>query len=49
MDISKANYKSVIDDLDVVNTSKYQPSGNKTYCNIFAQIERFPAELAQQC
>ena len=37
MDISKANYKSVIDDLNVVKTSKYQPSGNKTYCNIFAQ------------
>lgn len=37
MNFHKANYKSVIDDLDVENTSKYQPSGNNTYCNIFAQ------------
>ena len=37
MEISKENYKKVIDDLDVESTSKYQPSGGKTYCNIFAQ------------
>ena len=37
MNISKTNYQNVIDNLDVVNTSKYQPNGNQTYCNIFAQ------------
>lgn len=37
MAISKDDYKKVIDDIDVEGTSKYQPSGGKTYCNIFAQ------------
>lgn len=37
MAISKDDYKKVIDDIDVKGTSKYQPSGGKTYCNIFAQ------------
>ena len=37
MAISKDDYKKVIDDIDVESTSKYQPSGGKTYCNIFAQ------------
>lgn len=37
MTFSKESYKKVIDNLDVVNTSKYQPNGNTTYCNIFAQ------------
>ena len=35
--ISKDNYKNIIDRLDVENTFKYQPNGNKTYCNVFAQ------------
>lgn len=37
MNISTANYKSVIDALKVETASKYQPSGGNTYCNIFAQ------------
>ncbi|USG64924.1 hypothetical protein NDK47_22810 [Brevibacillus ruminantium] len=38
MAFSKSAYKKAIDDRDVVNTKKYQPSPNgTTYCNIFAQ------------
>lgn len=35
--ISKSNYKSAIDGLNVATNSTYQPSGGNTYCNYFAQ------------
>ena len=43
MTISTTNYKRVIDNLDVVHTSKYQPVNDKTYCNFFAQ------DVARDC
>lgn len=34
---STASYKNTIDSFKVTKNSKYQPSNNKTFCNIFAQ------------
>ena len=35
--MTREAYMNIIDSFDVENNPKYQPSGNTTYCNIFAQ------------
>lgn len=35
--MTREAYMNIIDSFDVENNPEYQPSGGKTYCNIFAQ------------